>query len=201
VALRFGGQFGRQHEAGHCGDLGRVESSHQALQPRRVQQHVVVGVGHDRRGGAPRAGVARDVEAGPILAHVDHSGGPRHVARARIDRGVVDHDDFMRAQRLLRQRGQAAAQLVGAVAGADDHAGVVPRRRGTMLLGRDLRQHLGIDLPRRRPVGVQPTMRHRPTVPPQHEHAGGHVGQCVAAVIGQHDMAYAGTAWPGFDHR
>ena len=59
VALRFGGQLARQHEAGHGRNLRCVERRHQAFEPRRVQQHVVVGVGDESTTSRARAPALR----------------------------------------------------------------------------------------------------------------------------------------------
>ena len=111
-----------------------------------MQADVVVGEGDDPAGRGRDAPVARDVEAGAILAHVVGAGRQGGLARAsRVARGVVDDDDLVGRARLQRERGQAAREIVRPVAGADHDARPPPVRRPPVRLQRHARHGAGQD--------------------------------------------------------
>ena len=75
-------------------DCRVVEGGHHALQPSGMKDRVVVRVYQDRTGCCGGAGVARDVQPGPVLTDVSHARFKRDASGPVVDGGVVDDDDL-----------------------------------------------------------------------------------------------------------
>ena len=143
--LRAGGELERQHGTRDRGRVGmRGPRVDEALQPSRIDDHVVVEVGQEGAGRLPHAAVASEVQAGDRLADVADARNPGHdLVRAAVGRRVVHHEDLeprhaggaALAQR--DQRRQAPLQQVGTIVRADDGG---DRRRRARL--RRLREQL-----------------------------------------------------------
>jgi hypothetical protein len=86
-----------------------------------MDDHIVIGVSDDPAGAVAKAGVPRQVQARPGLEDVSDAGELAHnLARLACARGVVHHQDFLRALAQPLQGPQAFPQLRGPVPRAND---------------------------------------------------------------------------------
>ena len=100
-------------------------------QPVPVRVLIVVQVGDDPPGGGVQPGIARPGQAGSLLDDVPQRNAVRpgrpaaahQLGHPVVGRGVVHHDDLEVRVVLAEHRRQAAVQPIGAVPGADHHAG------------------------------------------------------------------------------